>query len=962
VCCLSGVRAPEDVDHLILMPGSDDKEYPVSKQMLDKYSRQLYVYGIAAMARMMNSSVLVSGISGTGVEIAKNVILAGVKSFTVHDTVNTTYMDLASNFFLTENDIGKNRASVCLPKLREFNKFTPVSLSTDALECTKESIGQYTVVVLVDYEQERLEEIGNYCHENDIIFIATGTYGLYGYAFSDFGKEHNISDTDGVIPRDGLVVDIKPGDEPGTTKILTEEKEAHGLWDKDEIKIAGFSDDNKQWKELLEGSDLTFPITRVTKKQVCTSKDPETGESVEKTKQVTDFQAFQIPVDTSSLGSYSGGSVYYNQVKPIVTISHLPFSESIKNPDKVSNMLYQYVDFNLPKKMHYYLLSLWEYQRTHNGQLPPSGSLSEAEVVVNDLIRRLKEADILQEESKEEKQGAGNEELKESPSEEEKTRDKFIRLCLGCRGKLNPMATIFGGIVGQEVMKGCSGKYTPLNQMFHFEDIKCSPINKDVNQSDMAPANNRYDGLAASLGKQLVNSLHDLNLFMVGAGALGCELMKNFAMCGIGTNVTNIIDNNEVKGSGLTVTDMDVIENSNLCRQFLFREWDVRQEKSKVAVKAGEKMNSEFHPTALTSKVAPETASTYDDNFWMKQNVIVNALDNVKARQYVDSKCTFYGKPLLESGTKGVVANVQPIIPNLTQCYNDVTDPPDPEAAPCTIKSFPYKVVHTIQWAKSEFAGAFEQNPIQVNQFIKSGSSEEWVAMIKNDSKSGVTRLRAVHSLLVSGDCQTGKCTTIDDCVRFARLQFEELFANKIKNLLHQHPPDKKDEDGRSFWSGDKKLCAPAIFDVNDADHFNFLKASTHLCANLYRIDVSGSEHGNEKGIISDEFLRQSVAKVVVPDFVVDDNAEKIPANEDEAKKMQEEAEAKDDKEGDELIDQLSSALPHELVGGSWTMMPEEFEKDDDTNWHMDFITATSNLRCANYDIRDSTGKIGKCF
>ena len=40
-------------------------------------------------------------------------------------------------------------------------------------------------------------------------------------------------------------------------------------------------------------------------------------------------------------------------------------------------------------------------------------------------------------------------------------------------------------------------------------------------------------------------------------------------------------------------------------------------------------------------------------------------------------------------------------------------------------------------------------------------------------------------------------------------------------------------------------------------------------------------------------------------------------------------------------------------------MVPEEFEKDDDTNHHMDFITAASNLRCANYDIRDATGKIG---
>ena len=972
VCCLSGVCAPKEVDHLVLMPGADGNDYAVSTPMLDKYSRQLYVYGIAAMAKMMNSSVLVSGMSGTGIEIAKNVILAGVKAFTVHDTVNATCMDLASNFFLAESDIGQNRASVCMPKLKELNKLTPVTASTTPLECTKESIGQYTVVVLVDYRQERLEEIGQYCHENGIIFIATGTYGLYGYAFSDFGKDHKISDTDGLRPLSGLVVGMKPGTEPGTTTIFTEEKESHGLYDKDEVMITGITIDEKntntsnaealaEWKRLLDGA--RFPVTRVKKTKVTQLKDSQTGESKQSTSKVTDFQAFQIPLETSALGNYNGSSIYYNQVKPIVSVSHTSFRESLQVPEQISTMLYQYTDFMLPQKMHYYLLSLWEYQRTHEGELPPSGSLSAAEQVADDVVARMKAAGMLKEESKESKE---SNESKADSNEEETTRNKIIHLCIGSRGQLNPMATIFGGIVGQEVMKGCSGKYTPLNQMFHFEDIKCSPYysNKthktsidNINEKDMQPVNGRYDGLIATLGTTFAKRLHELNLFMIGSGALGCELMKNFAMCGIGTHVTNASST----GSGVTVTDMDVIENSNLCRQFLFREWDVQQEKSKVAAKAATSMNSEFHPTALNIKVAPDTDSTYNDVFWNKQDIIVNALDNLKARQYVDTKCTFYGKPLLESGTKGVVANVQPIVPHVTQCYNDVIDPPEKETAICTLKSFPYKVEHTIQWGREMFGGCFEQHPVQVNQFIKSGTESTgstWLEEIKNDSKSGVTRIQTVHRLLVATDKQAGRCATIDDCVRFARLQFEELFVYKIKSLLHQYPADKKDEDGKFFWRGDKKVCRPAVFNTDNPDHMNFIKASTHLCAQLYRLNV-GEEHGSEKGIVSTEYLCQSLSKVVVPDFVVDGSMKKIAVTEEEAKKMKEEEE-NNDLDGNEIIEHLSAALPHDLVGGMWTMSPEEFEKDDDTNWHMDFITAASNLRCANYDIRDSTGKIGK--
>ena len=61
---------------------------------------------------------------------------------------------------------------------------------------------------------------------------------------------------------------------------------------------------------------------------------------------------------------------------------------------------------------------------------------------------------------------------------------------------------------------------------------------------------------------------------------------------------------------------------------------------------------------------------------------------------------------------------------------------------------------------------------------------------MRGDSKSGVTRMKTVHSLLVNTKNSAGRCMNFDDCVRFARLQFEALFVTPIKNLLHQHPAD----------------------------------------------------------------------------------------------------------------------------------------------------------------------------
>ena len=69
------------------------------------YSRQLYVLGHEAMRKMAQSNVLISGMRGLGVEIAKNVILGGVKSVALHDQGVAEYMDLSSQFYLTEADV-----------------------------------------------------------------------------------------------------------------------------------------------------------------------------------------------------------------------------------------------------------------------------------------------------------------------------------------------------------------------------------------------------------------------------------------------------------------------------------------------------------------------------------------------------------------------------------------------------------------------------------------------------------------------------------------------------------------------------------------------------------------------------------------------------------------------------------------------------------------------------------------
>ncbi len=92
------------------------------------YSRQLYVLGHEAMKRMSASNVLVVGLKGLGVEIAKNIALAGVKSLTLYDPAPVAISDLSSQFFLHVEDIGKARADVTAPRVAELNAYSPVSV------------------------------------------------------------------------------------------------------------------------------------------------------------------------------------------------------------------------------------------------------------------------------------------------------------------------------------------------------------------------------------------------------------------------------------------------------------------------------------------------------------------------------------------------------------------------------------------------------------------------------------------------------------------------------------------------------------------------------------------------------------------------------------------------------------------------------------------------------------------
>ena len=545
------------------------------------------------------------------------------------------------------------------------------------------------------------------------------------------------------------------------------------------------------------------------------------------------------------------------------------------------------------------------------------------------------------------------------------------RFALCCRGNVNPLCTLIGGILGQEALKACSGKFMPIQQWYYYNGIdalhsEILPI-EEVTPDAAHPT--RYDAQVMVWGKAMQKRMGELNLFLVGAGAIGCEMLKNWAMMGLTTRTDS-----SVGGGGVTyVTDMDNIERSNLSRQFLFRNTDINQLKSLTACKAVHSMNSTFHCIAYDDKVGPETEEKFGDDFFDSLDLICAALDNLEARLYLDQRCLLYRKPMFESGTLGTKGHTQVVIPGKTEHYGATRDPPEKSIPLCTLKSFPNKIEHTLQWAREWFEEIYKQVPENVNRYIQNTTEfKQHLAAQSNNKLDILTKVKEFFDNVP---------LTYNDCLIWARLVYEDLYVNKILQLLYTLPLDKVGADGTRFWSGAKLPPRVVPFDLHDPLHVELLLSLADLRYVMYALPetVSSSSDVVSKGSSVDlikgptlEKLNQLLSTVTLPQFKPDSSM-KIALTEEEAKQnTQTPSEYVD---VDTSCTQILAALPAvtaEGVGGGisgsgvsagFRVKVIDFDKDIDS--HMRVVSACANMRARNYripeaDLHKARGIAGK--
>ncbi|CAH8493828.1 unnamed protein product [Schistosoma turkestanicum] len=285
-----------------------------------------------------------------------------------------------------------------------------------------------------------------------------------------------------------------------------------------------------------------------------------------------------------------------------------------------------------------------------------------------------------------------------------------------------------------------SNIYNAENKELILESNK--PIKKTFNRTNVVPMstaifdNKKWNNLKCILERsgpfhrsefepsnELLSMVREhVKILVIGAGGLGCELLKNLAMMGF---------------CHLEVIDMDIIDISNLNRQFLFRSHDVGKPKANVA--------ADFIMRRIpTCKVIPHYKKIQDfgASFYQQFNAVVCGLDSVIARRWINSMLASLVRydsdgqpdpntviPLVDGGTEGFKGHVLVVLYGLTGCLECTLDlyPPPANFPLCTIAHTPRLPEHCIEYVRILLWS--KENPFGDNIVIDGDSPEhiQWI-------------------------------------------------------------------------------------------------------------------------------------------------------------------------------------------------------------------------------------------
>jgi len=203
------------------------------------YDRQIRLWGVQAQEKIRNANILLISMKALANEVAKNLVLAGIHSLTIVDHELVTPSDVGAQFFVSDADVGTNRAEAAAPQIRKLNPRVNVVIDpTDIRGKGPDYFGAFDVVIATDLDPSSLNIINTATRLNHKPFYAAGVHGFYGFIFSDLIQHDYVVEREkgnrvtakGTETRTRSVIDVKEKKEGGKHIELVTKRELYSTW------------------------------------------------------------------------------------------------------------------------------------------------------------------------------------------------------------------------------------------------------------------------------------------------------------------------------------------------------------------------------------------------------------------------------------------------------------------------------------------------------------------------------------------------------------------------------------------------------------------------------------------------------------------------------------------------------------------------------------------------------------
>ena len=763
------------------------------------YSRQIIFLGMETMEKISQLKILIIGLRGLGVEIAKNIIVSGPNKVTIFDPNQVQIKDLGSNFYLCENDIGKRRDKACIQKLKKLNKYVNVNYFTENNldDVLSKIIGNYNVVIVSEIIQKKyillLDDISR---KNKICFIYSAVCGLSSFIFTDFGNDFIIHDEFCAKKRKFFIKNIEKS-ENGLVEIQ---------WEKE------YNPDIKEYIIFREVEGMTEINYNENNRKIFKIKS-------------RDATSFYIG-STKNYSDYKEGGYIEETVLP-KKVSYRSFKEMLEEPFTNADI---YIN---PQKKFIFLVfrALMEFFDS-NKRLPIFNNEKDFEqlkIITQNFYKNI-----------------NYEKSKSFFKEELFFNEKLIEnICFTASAEVPCMTSFVGGVVCQEIIK-TTGKFRPIEQWEIFDFLQYSTlVPKSEKLSYNQKRETRYDELKYVFGKKIVLMLQNSNILLAGAGALGCELLKNLALFGISSS-----------GSILTIDD-DNIEISNLNRQFLFHEEHKGKSKACIACRSAKEINNDLICSYISKRISPENKDIFNKSYFKNVDFVLGAIDSNQGNYYLVKQCELYDKIFIKGGTGGPAGKIETFIPQMTCSYNNIkyVGPEEDKLPSCTRREFPGKIEDCIDNARDLFDEYFvtivddilniinnKEKLLQLeveNDMNKFNLIIKFIHFIKNENnKINKNKFNNVLDLFKKRNSKNEnerKNKLEKDLITFGLKEFEKLFVKDIEKIYSQNPLNDT-EASKSFWNN-KRQPSELHFEIEDELCLNFLFNFLKIMSKLLGIE-----------------------------------------------------------------------------------------------------------------------------